>query len=129
MNKYDNYIDGAWVASSNYLPNTNPSNLQDVIGSYAEASVSQADAAIAAAHRVKDGWALSNIQQRAEILEYIATEILLRKKELAELLAREEGKVFSEALGEVVRAGNIFRFLLVSAYVYEGRSCLLYVWE
>ena len=37
-------------------------------------------------------------------------EILARRQEFGDLLAREEGKTLPEAVGEVVRAGNIFKF-------------------
>ncbi|MBU0839412.1 MAG: aldehyde dehydrogenase family protein, partial [Gammaproteobacteria bacterium] len=37
-------------------------------------------------------------------------EILARREELGTLLAREEGKTLPEAIGEVARAGNIFKY-------------------
>ena len=44
------------------------------------------------------------------MLDRAATEILARKDEIGELLAREEGKTRPEAVGEVARAGQILRF-------------------
>ena len=50
------------------------------------------------------------MQARADMLDKIGNEILARKDELGKLLSREEGKTLPEGIGEVVRAGNIFKF-------------------
>ena len=44
------------------------------------------------------------------MLDKIGNEILARKDELGRLLSREEGKTLPEGVGEVARAGNIFKF-------------------
>lgn len=108
--RYDNYIDGQWVAGKNYQANINPSDLSDVIGEYAQADAAQVDAAIAAARKAFPAWSTSGIQARADALEKVGLEILARREELGALLAREEGKTLPEAIGEVARAGNIFKF-------------------
>lgn len=108
--QYDNYIDGQWVAGKNYQANINPSDLSDVIGEYAQADASQVDAAIAAARKAFPAWSTSGIQARADALEKVGLEILARREELGNLLAREEGKTLPEAIGEVSRAGNIFKY-------------------
>ncbi|WP_417778563.1 aldehyde dehydrogenase family protein [Stutzerimonas xanthomarina] len=108
--RYDNYIDGQWVAAKNYQANINPSDLSDVIGEYAQADASQVEAAIAAARKAFPTWSTSGIQARADALEKVGLEILARREELGNLLAREEGKTLPEAIGEVSRAGNIFKY-------------------
>ncbi|MGY8821660.1 MAG: aldehyde dehydrogenase family protein [Pseudomonadales bacterium] len=108
--QYDNYIDGQWVAGKNYQANINPSDLSDVIGEYAQADASQVEAAIAAARKAFPAWSTSGIQARADALEKVGLEILARREELGNLLAREEGKTLPEAIGEVSRAGNIFKY-------------------
>jgi aldehyde dehydrogenase (NAD+) len=67
-------------------------------------------AAVAAAAAAFPAWSTSGIQARSDALDKIGTEILARKAELGELLAREEGKTLPEAIGEVGRAGQIFKF-------------------
>lgn len=109
MQVKQNWIGGEWVAGGE-LPNVNPSDTNDVIGLYSQASPDDVTAAIAAANAAFPAWSTFNPQERSDILERVATEILDRKAELADLLAREQGKVLREALGEVTRAGNIFRF-------------------
>jgi len=72
--------------------------------------VAQVQAAVAAARAAFPRWSVSGIQARADALDRIGTEILARREELGRLLAREEGKVLPEAIGEATRAGNIFKF-------------------
>ena len=110
VKRYDNYIDGQWVTGKNYQANVNPSDLSDVIGEYAQADASQVEAAIAAARKAFPAWSTSGIQARADALEKVGLEILARREELGNLLAREEGKTLPEAIGEVSRAGNIFKY-------------------
>jgi len=105
-----NYINGAWVDGASTATNINPSNTDDIIGHYAQADAQQAELAIAAAAAAAPGWALSNVQLRADALDKIGSEILARKEELGTLLSREEGKTRPEGIGEVARAGAIFKF-------------------
>ena len=69
--RYDNYIDGQWVAGKNYQANINPSDLSDVIGEYAQADASQVETAIAAARKAFPAWSTSGIQARADALEKV----------------------------------------------------------
>ena len=107
---HDNLIAGVWQSAAHYGMNRNPSDPDDIIGSYAQADISQLDLAVEAAAQAFPKWSASGIQARYDALDYIGTEILARKAELAELLAREEGKTRAEAVGEVTRAGHIFKF-------------------
>lgn len=110
MTRFDNYINGEWVAGNEYTLNHSPSDISDTIGEYAQATPSQVEDAIQAARSVFGAWSAGSIQQRADALDKIGTEILLRSQEIGQLLAREEGKVLPEAIGEVTRAGNIFKY-------------------
>ncbi|HWV10477.1 MAG TPA: aldehyde dehydrogenase family protein [Pseudomonas sp.] len=108
--RFDNYINGQWVAGASYAPNVNPSDLSDVVGDYAQADADQVNQAIAAARAAFPAWSTSGIQARSDSLDKVGSEILARREELGALLAREEGKTLPEAIGEVTRAGNIFKF-------------------
>lgn len=107
---YGNLIAGQWVNSERFTTNRNPSDISDVIGEYAQADLSQLESAIAAARSAFPAWSTGSIQARSDALDRIGNEILARKEELGELLAREEGKTRPEAIGEVTRAGYIFKF-------------------
>jgi acyl-CoA reductase-like NAD-dependent aldehyde dehydrogenase len=105
-----NFIGGDWVAGAETARNINPSDLSDVVGEYARADKAQADSAIAAARAAFPAWSMSSVQDRANLLDAVGNTILARKDELGRLLSREEGKTLPEGIGEVVRAGQIFKF-------------------
>jgi len=110
MTVHQNFIAGRRVDGGEAADNVNPSDTNDVIGAYARASREDAQQAIAAARAAFPAWSRSGIQQRHDILLKVSAEILARRDELGRLLAREEGKTLPEAVGEVVRAGQIFDF-------------------
>ena len=110
MTMKHNLIGGQWTEGVRTYQNTNPSDTRDVIGDYAVASREQALEAVAAAHAAFPAWSLSTPQQRFDILDAVGNEIIARKGELGDLLAREEGKTLPEAIGEVGRAAAIFKF-------------------
>jgi aldehyde dehydrogenase (NAD+) len=122
VNRHDNLIGGQWQAASAYSPNVNPSNLSDVIAEYAQGDEAQVDAAVAAARAAFPAWSVGNVQARSEALERIGVEILARREELGTLLAREEGKTRPEAIGEVTRAGNIFKFFAGECLRLSGET-------
>jgi len=105
-----NYIAGEWVAGTDAAKNINPSDLADTIGEYTRADGAQVDQAIAAARAAAPSWSMSSVQDRANMLDAIGNTILARKDELGRLLSREEGKTLPEGVGEVARAGQIFKF-------------------
>jgi aldehyde dehydrogenase (NAD+) len=117
---HKNLINGEWVEGARASRNINPSDTRDVIGEYAQADAAQAREAVAAARNAFGHWQHSTPQQRFDILDAAGTEILARRAELGDLLAREEGKTLPEAIGEVVRAGNIFKFFAGEALRVGG---------
>ncbi len=115
-----NFINGAWIPGVAEYANTNPSDTRDVVGRYAQAGEAQAREAVAAAQAAFPAWSLSTPQQRFDALDAVGSEILARKSELGDLLAREEGKTLPEAVGEVARAGAIFKFFAGEALRIPG---------
>jgi aldehyde dehydrogenase (NAD+) len=107
---HKNLIGSAWVEGVSVFENINPSDLSDVVGQYSFGDASQVNAAAHSAKEASKIWALSGVQARADALDKIGSEILQRREELGDLLAREEGKTLPEAIGEVTRAGHIFKF-------------------
>ena len=110
MTMHQNFVAGRWIDGAEAQDNVNPSNTGDIVGVYARASREDALDAIAAARAAFPAWSRSGIQQRHDILKKVGDEILARKDELGLLLAREEGKTLPEAVGEVMRAAQIFDF-------------------
>ncbi len=117
---FKNYINGQWVATDATNQNINPSDTNDIVGTYTQGNRAQTIEAINAAEEASKTWRFSNIQQRFDALDFIGSEILARKDELGKLLAREEGKTLPEAIGEVARAGQIFKFFAGEALRIQG---------
>jgi len=105
-----NYIAGEWVEGEGVSRDVNPSDTNDVVGLYAHASAAQVETAVAAARAAFPAWSRTTPQERHDILLRASSEILARREELGNLLAREEGKSLPESIGEVTRAGQIFDF-------------------
>jgi aldehyde dehydrogenase (NAD+) len=118
---FKNLIAGEWAPGS-LSPNRSPSDLTDVIGEFAHADAAQTRLAVAEAKKAFPQWAAGSIQERSNILDKAGTEILARKDELGRLLAREEGKTLPEAIGEVMRAGQIFKFFAGEAVRVGGEK-------
>jgi len=122
MTVQGNFVAGEWVTSGTPRDNINPSDLGDVVGVYAYGDKRLAEAAVAAAKAAFPAWSMSTPQQRFDVLDAVGTEILARKEELGYLLSREEGKTLPEGIGEVARAGQIFKFFAGEALRMPGET-------
>lgn len=120
MTQHQNLIAGTWVSGPDQVENINPSNLADSIGFYAHADAMQVNDAVGAARDALSGWANASPQIRADLLDTIGLQILAQKDEIGRMLAREEGKTLIEAIGETVRAAQIFRFFAGEAIRMAG---------
>ena len=117
---FAHYIGGEWVGDSDVTTNTNPANRDDVIGTYARGDAARVDQAVSAALAAQPGWAAASPQLRHDVLERAGALIVERKDELGRLLAREEGKTIAEAVGETVRASQVFKFFAGEALRNTG---------
>ena len=119
MTQFDNLIGGEW-SGGRYAPNINPSDVSDVVGAFAQGSEDDAVSAIDAAKEACTSWSRSGPLERHAILSKAAQEILARKDEIGDLLAREEGKTLAEGIGETIRAAQIFDFFAGEALRLSG---------
>jgi alpha-ketoglutaric semialdehyde dehydrogenase len=120
MTLHKNFINGEWVGSDQAKDNISPSDLSDIVGSYAQGSEADTEDAIAAATAAASGWAQTTPQQRADILEATGQELLARKDEIGKLLSREEGKPLANGIAETMRAAQIFKFFAQETLRLEG---------
>lgn len=121
MTIYQNLIAGEWIGSD-ATKNINPSDTNEVVGLYADGSAEDTKNAIAAAKAAFPAWSRSGIWERHVILKKAGDEIMARKDELGALLAREEGKTLPEAIGETIRASQIFEFFAGEALRLAGET-------
>ncbi len=118
---HKNLIAGEWQAGDSEIDNRNPSDLSDLIGTYAQATASQLSAALEQAQRAQREWAAYGLERRQAVLMNIGNELMARAEELGTLLSREEGKPLAEGKGEVFRAGQFF--------TYYAAECLRQIGE
>ncbi|UFM66997.1 aldehyde dehydrogenase family protein (plasmid) [Paracoccus sp. MA] len=115
-----NLIGGEWLSDGDCRPDVNPSDTRDIIGFFASADRAAVDQAVHAARSAFPAWASAGPQVRHDLLDAVGTELLARKEEIGRLLAREEGKTLPEAMGETVRAGQVFKFFAGEALRVAG---------
>ncbi|MBP6019307.1 MAG: aldehyde dehydrogenase family protein [Burkholderiaceae bacterium] len=104
------FINGQWLNHGPEVPNINPSDTDDVLGSYNWGSVSDIDAAADAARAAEGAWAEVLPEARAHILRRAGDELIARSEELGRVLSREQGKTLREGRAEVIRSGEIFHY-------------------
>ncbi|MEH6497521.1 MAG: aldehyde dehydrogenase family protein, partial [Pseudomonas marincola] len=122
MDLHKNLINGEWRGSKDVSQNINPSDIKDVVGQYAKATVDDTVDAIKAAKAAFVSWSMTSPEVRSDILDRAGTEILARQEKLGRLLSREEGKTLGEGIGEAGRAGRVFKFFAGEALRMGGES-------
>jgi aldehyde dehydrogenase (NAD+) len=108
------------VGASATTESVNPSDLSDVVARAPEDDGSATNAAVEAARAAFPAWAEATPEVRSDLLDRIGTLILQRKESLGDLLSREEGKTLPEGIGEVARAGRIFKWFAGEALRRRG---------
>ena len=113
------YIDGQWVDGITTMPVTDPSD-GSVIAEVAVAGPEQCEAAVAAADRAAADWAKTAPRVRSEILRK-AFEIMVAEADaIATIVSKENGKVLTDAKGEVMYAAEFFRWFAEEAVRVPG---------
>lgn len=115
------FIDGHWRGTDRWEARRSPSDLSDVIGEYAWAGITEVEEAVTAARRALPRWARSNPQLRSDILRRAANTIYEKADLLANIMAREEGKILRDARGEAIRAAQIFHYYSGAPVRHRGR--------
>ncbi|CAB4626663.1 MAG: aldehyde dehydrogenase family protein [Actinobacteria bacterium] len=113
------YIDGQWVDGIATMAVTDPSD-GSVIAEVAIAGPEQCEAAVAAADRAAADWAKTAPRVRSEILRK-AFEIMVAEADaIATIVSKENGKVLTDAKGEVMYAAEFFRWFAEEAVRVPG---------
>jgi len=117
--KTDLYINGEWVKGDGKVPVYNPST-GEVIAEIQTAGEAQCDAAVTAAHAAFPSWAKTAPRVRAEILRKAFEIMTAETDQIARLVSMENGKVLSDARGEVAYAAEFFRWFAEEAVRTPG---------
>ena len=75
---HNNFIAGEWVAGSSSIENYNPSDISDLIGTYAQAEAGQLARALDAAKSAQKTWAATGLEARQSALMEIGNALIAR---------------------------------------------------
>jgi succinate-semialdehyde dehydrogenase/glutarate-semialdehyde dehydrogenase len=113
------YIDGQWVDGIATMPVTDPSD-GSVIAEVAVAGPEECEAAVAAADRAAADWAKTAPRVRSEILRKAFEIMVAEADSIATIVSKENGKVLTDAKGEVMYAAEFFRWFAEEAVRVPG---------
>jgi len=113
------FIDGKWVNGSGKLLVTDPSN-ESVIAEVQTAGDVECLAAIDAADKAFKTWSKTAPRVRAEILRKAFEIMVAEADHLAKIVSMENGKVLSDAKGEILYAAEFFRWFSEEAVRISG---------
>ncbi len=117
----ESYIGGAWRAAGDgaTLPVHDPATGR-TIAEVAAATVEDCVAAVEAAETALPAWAATSPRARGEILRRAFELMRAEREAIAGLIARENGKVLADALGEADYAAEFFRWFAEEAVRVGG---------
>jgi len=113
------FIDGKWIDGVSTIAVTDPSD-NSTIANVAVASDEDCVAAIDAASNAFKSWAKTAPRVRAEILRKAFEIMVAEADRLAEIITKENGKVLSDAKGEILYAAEFFRWFSEEAVRVNG---------
>ncbi len=113
------YIDGKWVDGASTIPVTDPSN-ESIIANVSVATDAQCSLAVDAASRAFKTWSKTAPRIRGEILRKAFEIMVTEADRLAEIISKENGKVLSDAKGEILYAAEFFRWFSEEAVRING---------
>jgi len=108
--RYPLVINNKSVPTHEWLPSLNPANQNEIIGYAAQATVAEAEAALAATRTAQVRWARTPASERAALLEKLAGLMRRDKADLCALEILEAGKNWAEADADVAEAIDFCNF-------------------
>ena len=118
---YSAWINGKEQTGTDAFTVSNPANGK-VLASVAESDCAMAELAIAAANDAFYTWKSTAARERARIIESWAALIEKHQGELATILCSENGKVLSEAKGEISHSVSSLRWCAQSLLRVHGET-------
>jgi len=113
------YIDGKWVNGVSTLAVTDPSD-DSVIANVQVSSDKECADAVDAAARAFKSWSKTAPRVRGEVLRKAFEIMVAEADRLAEIVSKENGKVLTDAKGEILYAAEFFRWFSEEAVRING---------
>src|SRR5438105_15486481 len=105
-------IAGCWTPpSGDQFESHNPAHWDEVIGVFPSAGPKEADQAVMAAREAYPAWRRTSRIRRAELFDNLAQIVKREQDRLAELMARECGKVITESKAEVIEGLHMIQYV------------------
>lgn len=120
--RYDNFIGGEWVApvKQQYYSNLTPITGEPLC-EVASSSAEDIELALDAAHKAKDAWGRTSVQDRANLLNKVADRMEANIELLANAETWDNGKPIRETSGaDVPLAIDHFRYFAACVRAQEG---------
>ena len=106
------FIAGRWLGpAKNQFESRNPACTDEVLGVFPSGKAEEADKAVAAARAAFPAWRRTSRIHRAELFDNLAQLVKRETDALAQLMARECGKVVSECRAEVVEGLHMIQYV------------------
>jgi aldehyde dehydrogenase (NAD+) len=107
-----NFVAGQWrPATGPQIESHNPAHWDEITGTFPASSVQEVGQAIAAAREAFPAWRRSSRIHRADLFDNLAQLVKRDVDALAELMARECGKVLTECRAEVVEGLHMIQYV------------------
>ena len=118
------YVNGKWYhpASNQISRNINPADTSDVIAEFPLATAADVRSAIDAAVAAQPAWKKTPGPERGRVLWRAADISRRRVDEIAQTLTREEGKIFKEARGEVLKGISLLEYYAGEGFRMHGKT-------
>lgn len=121
--KLKNFINGEWVESrSEHYENVYNPATQEVLAQVPISTTEDFEEAAQKAQEAQDKWKKVSVSKRARILFKYQNLLLDHQEELATLITKENGKSYTEALGEVGRGIENVEFAAGAPSLMMGDS-------
>lgn len=119
------YVDGAFRTSktSKYMDCVNPST-GEVIALAPQCTVEEVESAIAAAKEAFPAWSNTPPSQRVQVLYKMKALVDQNRDELTALVCLENGKVWNEAMGDVLKCAEAMEFACGIPHLTKGEALM-----
>lgn len=119
------FAGGEWhrSATEKYMPCYNPST-GEVIAYAPQCTKEEVESAILSAKKAYPKWADTPVSKRVQVLFKMKTMIEQHFQELTHLLAKEQGKKWMEAYGDLVKVLEVIEFACGAPHLMKGESLM-----
>ena len=116
------YIGGQWSVGSSpkEVVSVNPADTREIIARYHNSTLGDVSKAMEAAQKAFPAWKATPAPVRGRILAKVAQIAKERRDQLAALMTREEGKILSEAKGEMDKGTTLIEWFSGEGWRLNG---------